>query len=50
MESLEIRTGFEEISFDHLKLRDHQKELGQKLMEDGHIINVKEIRKLGTVR
>ena len=44
MENLEIRTGFEEISFAHLNLRDAQKEKGQKLLQDGHIINVKEIR------
>ena len=47
MEHLEIRTGFEEITFDHLKLRDHQIDLVKKLLSDGHIINVREIRKRG---
>ena len=45
--TLTIYTSFENVSYDHLPLRDGQKKLGQDLYEAGHIQCVKEVRKPG---
>lgn len=44
---LTICTGFEDIQFDHLELREGQIKLGEQIYKAGHIFNVKEVRKPG---
>ena len=39
--TLIIYTSFEDVQYDHLPLRDGQKDLGQKLYEAGHVQCVK---------